>query len=199
MKKTVLFFIILISCFTAQAQNYVRKDSIGLRKLPFVKYHNPGSDVHMKEGRVLTVHLFTDTGSVFTYTGPIYISDAHALLMLGGTVEYHGYTDGGNTYEERITTNPDDEITVIPHQEIEYISLVPRMRPVFGTLTIASLATLCVLVPIASVGYSNKNFNPGEIAEIAAGVLVVDAPLYKIFKIRRFLIKGSKPPVTYSE
>jgi len=199
MKKIVLFFNILLCCLAANAQDYTRKDSIGLRKYPFVKYHNPDADVHMKEGRILTVHLFTDSGSVFTYTGPIYISDAHALLMLGGTVEYHGYTDGGNTYEERITTNPDNEITVIPHQEIEYISLVPRMRPVFGTLTIASLATLCVLVPIASVGYSSKSFNPAKIAEFALGVLVVDAPLYKIFKTRRFLIKGAKPPLTLSE
>ncbi|HTA83833.1 MAG TPA: hypothetical protein VK783_12890 [Bacteroidia bacterium] len=199
MKKALLFSLVLAYALTTHAQGYVRKDSIGSRKYPFVHYHNPTADMHMKEGRSLTLHLFTDSGSVYTYTGPIFISDANSLLMLGGTVEYHGYTDGGNTYEERITTNPDDEITVVPHKEIEYISLVPRLKPVFGTLTIASLAAICIMVPIATVGYSTKNFNPGTIAEISAGVLAINAPLYKIFHIRRFLIKGSKPPINYSE
>jgi hypothetical protein len=199
MKKVLLFLLILISSSTLYAQDYVKRDSIGQRKFPFVNYHKPKVDVHMKEGRYLTVHLFTDSGSIYTYTGQIFISDASSLLMLGGTIEYNGYTDGGNTYEERITTNPNDEITVIPHKEIEYISLVPRLRPVFGTLTILSLATICVMVPIASVGYSTKNFNPGLIGEIAAGVLVINAPLYKIFKIRKFLIKGSKPTAIFSK
>jgi hypothetical protein len=111
--------------------------------------------------------------------------------MVGGTEDYHGYSDAGYTYEERITTYTSDEITVIPHQEIEYISLIPRLRPVFGTLTIASLATVCLITPLA-LGGSSFTAAP-EVVEIAAASLVVNVVLYKVFHVRKFRIKGASP------
>lgn len=196
MKKIVFLFAILCVSAALNAQ----KDSVGLRQYPFVKFNNPTVPVHMKEGRYLTLHLYTDSGSSFTYSGLIYVSDPHSLLMLGGTEEYQGYTDAGNTYEERFTTNPADEVTVIPHTEIEYISLVPRFRPVFGTLVILSLVPIFICVPLASVGYNFKGLNTTKLVEVSAASLVANVALYKIFKVRKFRIKGSavKRPFDYN-
>jgi len=187
MKKILFVLFILISC----SGLYAQKDSAASKHYPFVSFHNSNSGRRLKEGRYLTLHLYTDTGSMFTYSGKIYVGDTNTLLMVGGTVEYNGFTDGGMTYEDRVTTNPADEITVVPHNEIDYVSLVPRLKPVFGTLVLASLVPIFVFVPLASVGYTTKNFNSSELVEISAVSLVVNAALYKIFKIRKFHIKNA--------
>jgi hypothetical protein len=123
----------------------------------------------------------------------IFVGGANSLLMVGGTEQYHGYSDAGFTYEERVTSYTNDEITVVPFQEIDYISLQPRLRPLFGTLTGVSLATVCICFPLATVGYSSKNFNPSQIVGIAAISLVTNAILYKVFHERKFRVKGSSP------
>ncbi len=192
MKKTILFlFAFLFSC-VAFAQ---KKDSTGSKRYPFVSYYNHNIQKPLKEGRYLTVHLITDSASSYTYSGTIFVGDTNTLLMIGGNEEYHGYTDAGATFEERYTTNPDDEVTVIPHKEIEYLSLTPRLKPIFGTLAGLSLVTICVTVPLASVGYASRNFNPTKIVEVAAVSLAANVALYKIFKVRKFRIKGSRPPI----
>jgi hypothetical protein len=187
MKSALLFFCTFIISVTGFSQ----KDSSGLRQLPFTSFNNPNVLKHIKEGRTLTLHLFTDSAGTHTYNGPIFVGDANSLLMVGGLEHYQGYSDAGFTYEERITTYTNDEITVIPHKEIEYISLQPRLRPLFSTLVIASLATVCIVTPVAITGYSPANFPSGEIVEVAAASLVVNVVLYKIFRVRKFKIKGS--------
>jgi hypothetical protein len=187
MKRTLLIIFILVS----YSGVYAQKDSAGSKRYPFVSFNNPNANRRLKEGRYLTLHLYTDTGSMFTYSGRIYVGDTNTLLMIGGTVEYNGFTDGGMTYEDRVTTNPADEVTVVPHNEIDYVSVIPRLKPVFGTLVIASLVPIFVFVPLASVGYTTKNFNSSELVEISAVSLVVNAALYKIFKKRKFHIKSA--------
>ncbi|HSY77162.1 MAG TPA: hypothetical protein VK890_09920, partial [Bacteroidia bacterium] len=76
---------------------------------------------------------------------------------------------------------------------IDYISLQPRLRPVFGTLTGISLATVCICFPLATVGYHTDSFNPSQIVGIAAISLVTNAILYKVFHERKFRIKGTSP------
>jgi hypothetical protein len=191
MKYAWLLFCTLLISVTASAQS----DSTGLRRLPFVSFNNPNVPKRIKEGRTLTIHLYTDSAGNHTYNGPIFVGDPNSLLMVGGTEQYQGYSDGGFTYEERITSYTSDEITVIPHKEIEYISLQPRLRPVFSTLVIASLAVVCIGTPIAITGYSNL---AGESVEIAAGTLVVNAVLYKVFHTRKFRIKGNSISKLYS-
>jgi hypothetical protein len=194
MKKTILFLFAFYFSFAVFAQ---KKDTMGSKHYPFVSYYDHTIQKPLKEGRYLTVHLLTDSASSYTYSGIIFVGDTNSLLMIGGTEEYHGYTDAGATFEERYTTNPDDEVTVIPHKEIEYISLTPRLKPVFGTLAGLSLVVICVTVPLASVGYTSKNFNPTKIVEVAAVSLAANVALYKIFKVRKFRIRGSKPPIAY--
>lgn len=191
MKHKLLVIVTLLITIGASAQ----ADSSGLRKLPFVSFNNPNVQRRIKEGRNLTIHLYTDSAGSHTYNGPIFVGDQNSLLMVGGTEQYQGYSDGGFTYEERITSYTNDEITVIPHKEIEYISLQPRLRPVFSTLVIASLAVVCIGTPIAITGYSAA---AGTTVEIAAATLVTNAVLYKIFRIRKFRIKGNPMAKIYS-
>ena len=193
MKKTLLFFVVTFISLGVYAQ---KKDTTTVVKhYPFVKFHNPDADVKMKEGRYMTVHLYTDSGSSFTYTGNIYVGDKNSLLMTGGTVEYNGITDGGLTEEHRITTNPPDEVTVIPHKEIEYVSMIPKARKVFGTIVVISLVPIFVFVPLALVGYNTGGFDPTAIVEGSAGTLIVSTVLWRAFHIRKFRIKGQ--PVKY--
>lgn len=184
MKHKLLLIFTLLICTGLFAQS----DSTGLRKLPFVSFKNPNIPKRLKEGRNLTIHLFTDSAGIHTYSGPIFVGDNNSLLMIGGTEMYQGYSDAGFTYEERITTYTSDEITVIPHQEIEYISLQPRFKPVFSTLVITSLAVVCIGTPIAITGYSQL---AGAVVEVAAASLVTNVILYKVFHTRKFRIKGN--------
>jgi hypothetical protein len=195
MKIALLFFCTFIVSITSFAQ----KDSAGLKQLPFTSFNNPNRSVHVKEGRTLTLHLFTDSAGSHTYNGQIFVGDPNSLLMVGGLEHYQGYSDAGFTYEERITTYTSDEITVIPHKEIKYVSLQPRFKPVFSTLVIASLATVCIITPVAISGYTSDNFPAERIVEVAAASLVVNVVLYKIFRVRKFKIKGNQNTHIYTD
>ncbi|MGP8216112.1 MAG: hypothetical protein ACLQQ4_11145 [Bacteroidia bacterium] len=185
MKKALLFLCTIVTALITHAQS----DSAGLRRLPLVSYNNPNRAIHIKEGRFLTIHLVTDSASSHTYSGRIFLGENNSLLMIGGTEQSHGYSDAGYTYEERITSYTSDEITVIPYEEIESVTLIPRLRPVFSTLTVASLVVVCLDTPLA-IGGSSFTAAP-QIAEVAAATLVVDVILFKLFQGRRFKIKGN--------
>ncbi len=195
MKNILLFFCILF----VSVSTYAQKDSTGLKRLPFASFNNPSIDKRIREGRNLIIHLFTDSAGSHTYTGPIFVGDANSLIMVGGTEQYHGYSDAGFTYEERVTSYTNDEITVIPFREIEYISVQPRLRPLFSGLVIASLATVCIVTPLAISGYSSQGFPASQIVETAAASLVLNVVLYKVFRIRKFRIKGSGTAKIYTD
>jgi len=186
-RNLLLVFFIFTSLIYCNAQ---KKPAATLGKLTFTRYNNPTSIFHMKEGRRLTLNLVTDTGSIFKYTGQVYAGDTMTFYVLGGTKEFQGFTDGGATFEQRFTTLSDSELTIVPKEEIDYVSVTPRFRKVFGVLGGLSLAAVFISFPLADVGYSTPTFNSVTILEGSAISLAVNSIFYKIFKERRFRVKG---------
>jgi hypothetical protein len=191
-KKIVLALTACLFAFAAFAQQHgkaqPRPDTSTFKSIPCVGFDNPNRIKYIKEGKILNVFMVTDSQSVHEYTGPVFLGDS-ALVILGPTEIYHGYSEAEATYIERQTNYRRSEFISIQFKNVDYLSYTQKAHKVFGTIFGVTLTAAILSVPLAAVNYGTKTFNSQTVLFASAGAALTSFVFSKVFNERKYRVK----------